>query len=275
MIYDVSCSIVAYKNKAETILGAVQSVLNSELNVVVYVYDNSNEDILRPFLKDERIVYIHDPTNIGFGRAHNYCINQIVDKSKFHLILNPDVCFDKGVLEQLVTTLEKDTSIGIIAPKVKYPDGSLQYSCRLLPHPFDLLLRRSNILTKLFHSRLLRNDLTFTGYSDVMDVPFLLGCFLLLPCTTLKEIKGFDEEFFIYMEDFDLVRRVKKNYKALFYPHVEICHVYERGSGKKIGLVWEHIKSAIHYFNKWGWFSDKVRTKYNDAIIEKYKGPLL
>lgn len=270
MKYSISCSIVTYKNDLDVLQKVIKSFLSSGSNLVLYIYDNSPSDQIRTVCEDNRIVYYHDPSNVGFSKGHNYCIKQIMGKSEYHLILNPDIYFEPNVLDALVDQLKTDSSIGLIAPKVFYPEGDLQYSCRLLPAPIDLLIRRIEIFSKIFKKRLDRNDLKFTSYNKVLDVPFILGCFMLVPVHVFEEIGFFDERFFMYMEDFDLTRRIKRKYKTIFYPDVHITHGYERASSKNVRLLFMHIKSAVQYFNKWGWFYDAERIKYNRDTIMKY-----
>jgi GT2 family glycosyltransferase len=81
----------------------------------------------------------------------------------------------------------------------------------------------------------------------------------------------FDEGIFMYGEDTDLNRRIFKNYRTVYFPIVTVIHDFEKGSHKSFRLLWIHIKAAIYYMNKWGWFFDKERTKINKQIKEKYK----
>jgi GT2 family glycosyltransferase len=74
-----------------------------------------------------------------------------------------------------------------------------------------------------------------------------------------KEIGLFDERFFMYLEDTDLCRRIGEKYKTIYYPEAIVYHEYAKGSYRSNELLKIHIESAIKYFNKWGWFSDKER----------------
>jgi len=75
----------------------------------------------------------------------------------------------------------------------------------------------------------------------------------------------FDDRFFMYFEDFDLMRRIHKVSKTIFYPHVSIIHDHAKESYKSKKKLIQHIKSAIKYFNKWGWIFDKERKEMNDT----------
>ena len=100
-----------------------------------------------------------------------------------------------------------------------------------------------------------------------MDVPYLSGCFMLLRNDCLRKIGLFDENIFLYTEDIDLTRRIHKHYRTVFYPDVSIYHIHERGSYKSLVPFLIHLRSAVKYFNKWGWFNDPDREFINKATI--------
>ena len=76
---------------------------------------------------------------------------------------------------------------------------------------------------------------------------------MLFKTQGFKDLKGFDERYFLYMEDADLCKKISKNdKKALYYPKVEIIHHHQKGSSKNIKLFFYHVTSAIKYFLKWG-----------------------
>jgi GT2 family glycosyltransferase len=76
----------------------------------------------------------------------------------------------------------------------------------------------------------------------------------------------FDERYFMYMEDIDITRRVHQHFKTVYYPSVHIYHGHARESYRINKLLFTHIKSAIRYFNKWGWFFDAERREVNRRV---------
>jgi GT2 family glycosyltransferase len=94
------------------------------------------------------------------------------------------------------------------------------------------------------------------------------GCFLLVRSGILREIGGFDERYFMYLEDVDLVRRVGKSAEVMYEPSVFVVHAYGKGSYRNFKLLAYHILSAIKYFNKWGWFWDPERRRANNLVLE-------
>lgn len=266
----ISGSIVLYKSK--NVDKAISSFLDSDLNIRLYLIDNSPtkqlEVQLREYIKDERVVYIYNHKNIGFGAAHNIAIQQCLNTSKYHLVLNPDITFKSGVLEALLDYLEKHTDVGLVQPKIVYPNGNLQYACRLLPTPADLIIRRF-FPANLWRSRRQRFEMRSTEYNKEIEVPYLCGCFMFLRTEALKKAGLFDERFFMYPEDIDLTRRINKSYRTVFYPTVTVVHAHARGSYKNLLLLYIHVANMIKYFNKWGWIFDKERRVINKRVLSQ------
>ena len=123
----VTASIVTYKNKKEVLDAAVTSFLNTGMDVFLYIIDNSPDDTIRQWYNDPRVEYIYNNANIGFGAAHNIIMRDISKLGKYHLVLNPDIRFENGVLEKLYHFMEENPNIGNCMPRIVYPDGNLQY----------------------------------------------------------------------------------------------------------------------------------------------------
>jgi len=268
-MYDITASIVIYENNKEDVSKLLSCLKNINLSAGIYVIDNSIYGRYSSLCNGERIEYIENASNPGYGAAHNCAIEKSINNSKYHLVLNPDVYFDDGTVEKLFSFMEKNRDVGLVMPKVLNPDGSVQYLCKLLPTPYDLLFRRFLPFSKLMEKRNRIYELRFTGYNKVMEVPYLSGCFMFLRTEALRKAGMFDERFFMYLEDTDLSRRIHAHYKTVYYPKAEIYHRYEKGSYKSMKLLKYHVVSAIRYFNKWGWFFDRERRKINGDILRK------
>ncbi|WP_434637408.1 glycosyltransferase family 2 protein [Sulfurimonas sp. NW7] len=270
----IHATIVLYNNIPVLFEKAIESFLDTQLDVKLYLIDNSETDELKYLADlDERIEYIFNGKNLGFGVAHNIALQKSIDDAvPYHLVLNPDVYYDKGVLEELLEYMENNPDVANVMPQVYYPDGSLQRLCKKLPAPIELVVRRFvPTSTKLVQTLNKQYELHDFGYDKELNVPYLSGCFMLLRVNALKEVGLFDENIFMYMEDVDLSRRLHMKYKTIFYPHVSITHVHAKESYKRKALLWEHIKSTIYYFNKWGWLFDSGRKKINKELLERIK----
>jgi len=267
---DFSASIVLYHNDKKQIIRVIRSILNEDLKIKIYLLDNSSNDDLKETEKiDYRVKYIFNKENLGYGTAHNIAIKKSISEDiPYHLVINPDIYFEQGVMESIFHFMELNQDVGNIMPKVLYPNGEIQYLCKLLPSPVDLIFRRFTPDNNWKKKRNNLYELRFCGYNKVMNVPYLSGCFMFLRTSVLEDIGLFDENIFMYLEDTDLSRRIHKKYKTVFYPDVYVYHEYEKGSYKNKKLLWYHIRSAIYYFNKWGWVNDNERIMINKKIID-------
>jgi GT2 family glycosyltransferase len=266
----ISCSIVCYHNAPEQIAQVLESVVAPSLEIALYVVDNSATDALSRIVQPFGATYIHLPHNPGFGAGHNAALQEAFKKeSEFHLVLNPDIRFGENVIPALVTYMQTHAEIGLVMPGVFYPDGKQQHLCKLLPNPIDLMIRR--FFPSLFRlsGRLASYEMHASGYDKVMDVPALSGCFMLMRTAVLRKAGCFDERFFMYMEDVDLSRRIGRLSRTIYFPFVSVIHDYGKGSYKNVKLLYYHARSAIQYFNKWGWFSDTEKATTNRAATQK------
>ena len=266
----ISGAIVLYNNEVEILRDAIYSFLDSSLVEKLFLVDNSPTDILRSISDDSRIDYIHNPSNPGFGAAHNIAIEKALQLGvKYHLVLNPDVYFDNNVINELVNYMDDNINIGNIMPKVLYPDNSIQYLCKLLPTPYDWVGRRFNPFKKMVEKRNEIFELRFSNYDKIMEVPYLSGCFMFLRLSAIRKVGMFDDGIFMYGEETDLCRRlINGGFKTIFYPKVSIYHHFEKGSHKSWRLTKIGMQSAIYYFNKWGWFFDKNRKDINKKTLK-------
>lgn len=216
------------------------------------------------------ITYLPNPKNIGYGAAHNIAIREsIYDDIPFHLVINPDIIIAPDTLEILMNFIQQHPQVGCVSPKVIYPNGELQYLCKLLPTPLDVFGRR--FLPKAWmKKRNERYELRLSGYNQPMNIPYLSGCFMLLRTSALQKVKLFDERFFMYPEDVDLTRRLHQQYLTIFYPQTTIVHNHAKQSYHSIRMLWIHATNMCKYFNKWGWFCDQERKRINQNTIKQY-----
>lgn len=268
----LTISIVLFKNGPE-VHKVIDSCMRSALDIHLYLIDNSPTDGLRHALNDvlqkEHVTYIFNNKNLGYGAGHNVAIRQCLQHSDYHLVLNPDVTFEPGTLEKLYDFAQKNVSIGMIIPKVIYPNGQLQYVCKLLPTPADLLFRRF-LPAAWSIKRREKYELRMSGYNKQFEAPYIHGCCMFIRTEVLKIIGLFDERFFMYPEDIDLSRRIRKVSKVVFYPGVQITHTHNKGSYKSIRLFFIHFINMVRYFNKWGWVWDKERKQVNTITLQQF-----
>jgi len=263
---DVTASIVLYRNDYETLKKTVDSFLASPRASKLILVDNSPTDVLRDLGNRDRCVYIFNNGNVGFGKAHNIAIQSVLDDTRYHLVLNPDVVFDNQVVGRLADYLDQHPEVGLIMPRVLSFESTMQFLARRLPSPADLIIRRLGFswLVKLFEKKLYKYEMRDKNYNKIINAPSLSGCFMLFSAEALRKVGLFDDRFFMYLEDVDISRRVHRAFQTLYFPDVHIFHGHARASYHLNKLLFIHITSAIRYFNKWGWIFDRERSEFNN-----------
>ncbi|MBO3699316.1 glycosyltransferase [Roseivirga sp. E12] len=273
-ISKVTVSVVLYKNEPEVIKELCKSLLPSRALMDIHFIDNSPTNILKRSI--ETILdcqYTWTGKNIGFGRGHNSVIEKHLDSGQYHLVLNPDVYYDEGTMEKIVSYMDRHVDIGLLLPRVLNPDGSEQPLYKLLPKPQDLLFRRflPEIVKKNIKTQLNKYNMSFADERTSFDAPYLSGCFMFMRKEALMEVGVFDTNFFLYCEDIDLSRRIRRKWRTTYFPNTFIYHHFYKGSYKKLKLLYHHVVSAIKYFNKHGWLIDPERDQFNEETLGRFK----
>lgn len=265
----LNVSIVLYNPNWQEVSDLTATLLQSKYVDHIYWIDNSPTSSC-PQSIDTRVIYQHNQHNIGYGAAHNIAIREsIYDNVPYHLVINPDIILKVKELEQMLQFISSHPEVGSLMPKVVYPNGELQYLCKLLPTPFDVFGRRF-LPHQWMEHRNHTYEMRASGYNKLMNVPYLSGCFMLLRTQAVQQARLFDERFFMYPEDMDLTRRIHHDYLTVFFPHATIIHNHEKASYKSLKMLWIHIVNMCRYFNKWGWFCDKERTLFNQTVMNEY-----
>jgi GT2 family glycosyltransferase len=250
---EVTASVVLYNENLEELRKTVNCFLSVPLEKRLFLIDNTADKKFQNTFKQVDIVYIAVGKNIGFGSGHNIILNRIKGFSKFHLVLNPDVLFHSNTLLSLIRTLEGLKEAAMIAPKVRFPNGAHQFTCRRYPLVTELLARRFPFFKILFKATVLNGVYSDRNLTKPFFVEYITGCFQLYKTEDFVQLRGFDERYFLYMEDVDICKKMDVlGMKKIYYPQEEIVHVLKQGSSKSIKLLIRHISSIIKYFLKWG-----------------------
>lgn len=260
----LNVSIVLYKHTFEEVRPLIETIKKSVAVSTIYIIDNSPSPING--FNELDVTYKHSLTNLGYGKAHNIALREsIAQQIPYHLVLNPDIDFEPFILAQILQFMDKNTEVGHLMPKVFYPNGEMQYLCKLIPTPFDLFIRRF-LPISWAKWRVEKFEMRKTGYNKIMDVPYLSGSFMFLRTKALEEVGLFDERFFMYPEDIDLTRRIHRKYRTVFFPNVSIIHHHAKSSYLSFKMLVIHSINLIKYFNKWGWIFDSERRELNEKI---------
>ncbi len=247
--YSISGSIVVY-NKPEDAHKTVESVLtHTGENFSLYVIDNASPEKINEKLKKHFDTnYIDLEENIGFGKGHNMVLDKI--NSKYHFIINPDILINDETIDKMCSFLDNHPEIAIACPKVKHPDGSLQYIAKRKPSLAALVARRIPLpFLKKVEDKYLAKEL---NQDEDFEVEFCTGCFSVIRTDVFKEIGGYDPDYFLYFEDADLTMKAKQHGKAWYVPQAEVIHFWHRETAQSKRMFLLQLKSMFIYFRKWG-----------------------
>lgn len=247
----VSACIVTYRcydKCRETVRSLYEQTKGVDLTV--YIVDNHSEDGTLEKLKQEfpAIVDIQLPDNKGFGHGHN-AVLPFLD-SEYHAVVNPDILLDTDAISYLCSYLDGNPDIGLVTPKILFPDGTDQQLPKRDP-TFLALFGRHLFKEKLKpiveHYQMLDEDLT-----KPIDIQFSTGCFFVIRTDLYKQLGGFDERFFMYFEDMDITRRARAVLRTVYNPDTYVYHAWERSSSHDPKFFAILVISMFKYFGKWG-----------------------
>lgn len=243
---DLSIIIVSYNTKSlldKCLKSVYQSLTKGTFSYELIVVDNASTDDSQRMIEKKypQVHLLKNTSNVGFGRANNQGISQA--KGHMILFLNSDieVIGDAIVkLYQFSHTLPVKSAVG---GKLFNSDKSPQPSCG----PAYSLL---NIFTALFFKG---DYLNFTRYSPslVKKVDWIMGACMLIPRLAFKEVGGFDEGIFMYMEEIDWQYRAqKKGYQIYFYPESHFMHVGAGSSTGRATPILNVFRGFLYYYKK-------------------------
>jgi GT2 family glycosyltransferase len=253
----VAISIVTYNSKhIFNVLDNLKEEFKQENRFRFVIFDNNSAEEYKKKLSQYQNFadIIFYSKNEGFGFGHNY--NLLNSPEEYFLVFNPDIILKKENLLGMIDHLDKDKSISLIVPKVLNPDGSTQHLIRNRVTVFDYALRfiPFSFVKKMFSKRLSTYECRNLPDDHLVDIRIGSGCFMLIRGEDFKQIKGFDERYFMYFEDYDLCLELGRQSKRIVYtPFSSVTHYYERGAHKNSRLFKIFLKSMTKFFNKWGW----------------------
>ena len=210
--------------------------------------DGSAEMVQREFPQVRLVV---NDENIGYAAANNQ--GAAIAKGRYLLLLNPDTVVPNEAINCLVEFSEAHPDAGIVAPKLVYPDGSLQPSVRSFPTPAALLFS-ALLLDRIFpKSRIFgRYRMTWFRYDQVIEVDQPMASALLVRKTAWEQIGGMDETMPIFFNDVDLCWRLKKaGWRIYFVPDAVIVH--HHGASTRllgIGKALATHKGLLRFYDK-------------------------
>jgi len=226
----LSIIIVTY-NSAKYIRECLQSISQTmgELKSEIIIIDNNSTDQTLELVQySGNLHIIKNDSNMGFAAAVNQGIEQ--SQGDLILLLNPDTETEKNSLQKLINFIQSDRKVGIAGSRVLNPDKTLQYSIGRFPTVINLIIDRIPFLNTIFPAYFERRH---RKYQNVQYPDWAAGPYLLIKREVIEKVGGFDEDYFMYMEEVDLCYRARKaGWRTAFCPDAEVIH-YDLGKSEK------------------------------------------
>ncbi|MEP6993766.1 MAG: glycosyltransferase family 2 protein [Acidobacteriota bacterium] len=245
----VSAVIVHYKTPEETV-AAARAVGDTAPGAQILVVDNASGDGVAQELARQvpSARLLVEPFNRGYGSACNRGARE--STRPYLLFLNSDACVRPEAIARLEAALESDPKAAAAGPRLTGIHGEPQSSIRRLPIPWRIFCESSG-LAFLWGGRepFSGHAATRQDHGALRVVEALMGAALLVRATAFAEAGGFDENFFLYAEETDLMARWGAGgWRILFVPEAEVVHAGGRSGGDR--LFGQLHASLVRYVEK-------------------------
>ncbi len=244
---DLAAVIVNY-NVRDHLLACVRSLREEGVREVVVVDNDSRDGSgLALAAADPDVRFIPAGANLGFGRAANRGV-AATDASRV-LILNPDAVVEPGCVKALLAALDGDEGLAAVGPRVDNPDGTRYPSARRFP---DMAVAAGHAFLGLFRpdNRFTRNYRMLDGDAEqAADVDWVSGTCMLVRRPAFDAVGGFDEAYFMYVEDVDLCWRLRQaGWRVGYEPAARVVHTVGASSERApYRMIAAHHRSLLRF----------------------------
>ncbi len=188
------------------------------------------------------------PKNLGYGGGHNSVLPQL--HSRYHVVANPDILLRDDALAAMADWMEEHPDVAITSPRLIFPDGREQHIAKRRPALLPLIARQTGLgcLRRAeAHYLMLDEDLT-----RPQNIEFCSGSFFMIRTEVYKAIGGFDEGYFMYVEDADITMKALGCGRAVYLPQVTVVHEWQRAAHRRPRQFMWQLGSMLRYFARWG-----------------------
>jgi GT2 family glycosyltransferase len=226
--FDISVVIVSF-NTREALRECLQSIERESggLSVEVLIVDNNSRDGSVEMVEREfpAVRLIKSEVNLGFGAANNRAFE--IARGRYLVLLNSDAFLCRNALRLAVQHMDQQPRVGLGGGRLVGRDFSWQPSARMFPSILTDFFVFTGLAAKYPKSRLFGHfDRTWADPMLPAEVDWVPGAFSIIRTDVLEQVGPFDPDFFLYSEEVDLCRRIKKaGYQVWYWPDIVVIHV--------------------------------------------------
>ncbi len=239
--FDLTVIITSFHSR-DKIFSCIESI---EKSIKIIVIENSNDEKLKEEIqsKYQNVECILSKENLGYGAGNNLGLSRV--KTSYALIVNPDVTLNNDAVNKFFLSINNLGDFGIIAPisqNEKY------------------------------------NNFNINEDKEIKEVDNVKGFAMFLNMKNLKQINFFDDNFFLYFEEIDLCRRLKKNNSKIFIdPTIKVSHLggtshnLEIEKPMELSRNWHWMWSTFYFHKKhYGYLTAmiKILPKLSSSLIK-------
>jgi len=247
---DLSIIIISF-NVKDLLKNCINSLLKSGDNFLkeIILVDNNSKDGSKRYINELtrlringlKIRAVLNKKNLGFAKAVNQGIR--LAKGKYILLLNPDTQIKKDSLEKLINFAETHPEAGVIGAQLVNPDNSIQPSVYHFPSCWRAIL-------EFWFGKKGTYEKYAPSGSEAIEVDAVTGAAMLIPRKTFEKIGLFNESYFMYFEDLDFCRRVKRGGLKVYYlPEAKILHYHGQSAAKVGGCAYQWLSQSSKIYN--------------------------
>ncbi len=269
--------IYVYYNSSPVIFDSIKSILDGQIDFTfeIIIVINKCTDIELSKLRgiDSRVKIIINKENVGFAKANN--IASKIAKGNYLLILNPDTILSNNVLTEMLKIMNLKKNIGASICKLVDKDDNIQKTVIYKRYDISYILIEIFFLYKIpILQKLIKHYFYSQEDLEKEQYPLIIsGAFMLFRSEIFNRINGFDENFFMYVEDKDISLRTKEIAELYYYPSVKVRH----WGSSTLGIEQSVFKLKMMYdsffyfiskkYGKWTLFMIKIIFFINALII--------
>lgn len=250
-----TAAVVVNYESGPSLARCVDDLAACGLATVVVVDNGSTDGSLVAGIAAAPGIEVVDPgVNLGYGTATNR--GAAASTSEFVLVCNPDLEVPADAVETLADALDRDPGLALVGPLIRTPSGDRYPSARQFPSMIDAaghamlgIFAPDNRFTRSYQ----RSELDATGDDasgiGTVDVDWVSGACFLVRREAFEEVGGFDESFFMYLEDVDLCWRLERaGWRVGYVPAAEVTHLQGRSTDRHpYRMILEHHRSLLRF----------------------------
>lgn len=220
---DVITFIIVTWNNSDVIIDCLESIYKYCEKFKIIIIDNNSSDNTVKLINSKKYkncIVVDLKENLGFAKGNNYALSMV--ETDYICYLNPDTILLEDIINPSIDILKSNSDIGIVGSKLLYKD------LRIQPSAFNFVnnkqayiegFRLGKFFPNFIKEKYFPND-SKGKQSKIVD--WIIGAEMILSTNDAKKIEGFSEEYYMYVEDMDICKKMQKILNKQTY--YDACH---------------------------------------------------